>query len=146
MRARREYLDCAQPADVAARAAFDIDTGDTPPEGLHGLDCGLFGDGGGAKRGSGASEQRALIAVGEQSVMPDAVEAARQNVQAEATQELDALELQDPAPLAVSVVLVAKAHFVRVECDEPLVRDRGAVGIAPEVLEHLLGAGEGALA
>src|SRR5688572_31749572 len=110
MRARGEYPDRAQPADVPARAAFDIHTGDALPEDLHGLDCGWFRDGGGGKRGSGAGEQRALIAVGEQSVVADAVEAARQHVQAEAAQELDALELHDPAPLAVSVVLIAKAH------------------------------------
>ena len=77
--------------------------------------------------------------------MADAVEAVRQHVQGEAAQKLRGVQLHDPAPVAVSVVLVAKAHGVRVDGDEPLVGDRHAMGVAPEVLEHLLGAGEGTL-
>ena len=49
------------------------------------------------------------------------------------------------APVAVGVVLVAEAHFGVAATHQPVVGDRHAVGVAAEVVEHLCGAGEGAL-
>jgi hypothetical protein len=52
----------------------------------------------------------------------------RQHVQAETVQELERLEPHDLAPVAVGVIPVAKAHCVWTSGDEPLMRDRHAVG------------------
>ena len=76
-----EHGDDAKHAAVALRTARDIDAGDALPEGVYGLGRGRVVYGcGRIERGAGALEQRALVAVGDESEMPDAVEAAWQHV------------------------------------------------------------------
>ena len=41
------------------------------------------------------------------------------------------------------VILVAEAHLSVIEVEEPLVGDGDPVGVAADVVEHLVGAGEG---
>ena len=56
-----------------------------------------------------------------------------------------AVERHDLHAVVVGVVLPAKADAAVAVIDEPIIRERDAVGVAPEVVEHLLGAGEGPL-
>jgi len=99
---------------------------------------------GSVERSACVGEECALVAVGEQPVVADAVEVAQQHVPTEAAQELEGGKLHHPATVAVGVVLVAKAHGARVCREGPFVAGRGAMRVAPEVLERGLGAGEGA--
>src|SRR5712691_11740279 len=119
----------AKRAAVAMRAASDVDAGDALPEGGERFRGGaLLGRGGGRiEGGTGTSQKRALVAVGKEPVVADAVEAARQHVQREAAQELLGVERQGLAARAVGVVLVAKAHRARLAGYQPLVGDRAAV-------------------
>ncbi len=105
-------------------------------------------------RGLGRGEQLAdaLDVVGsnragEQAVVADAVEAARQHVQEKAADELGGVERHGPEPVAAfdPVVLPFEGHALLVERDEPGVRDRDAVGVAGEIGEHGLRSGEGPL-
>src|SRR6266508_21380 len=78
---RREHGHDAKRAEAALWAALDVDVRDALPEG----DDGFSGRGGawscgGAECGTSRCEQRALIAIGEEAVVADAVEAARQHV------------------------------------------------------------------
>src|SRR5258708_20258960 len=98
-------------AALAMRTVLDVNSGDALPEGAHGFWGGRCPH----ERGrleccARLSKQDSLVAVGEQAVMPDAVEAAGQHVKREAAQEFDGLEVHDSSAPAVRVVLVAKAH------------------------------------
>ena len=70
-------------------------------------------------------------------------EASGQDVLEEATQKLHRIECQHAVTVATGIVLVAEAHRVRVCSRDPAVGDGDAMGVAGEVLEHLLGAAEG---
>src|SRR6266705_1735499 len=143
---RREPGHDAKRAAMAMRAASDVDADDALPEGGDRFRSNAIGrPGRRIEGGTGASQKRALVAVGEEPVVADAVESARQHVPREAAQELLDVERQGLAACAVGVVPVAEAHRARVAGHQPLVGDRAAMSVAPEVLEHLLGAGEGAL-
>ena len=133
-------------AALAMCTALDVDAGSALPERACRLGGWRF------TRGSRRleccarlSKQDSLVAVGEQAVVADAVEGSGQHMQRVAAQEFDGLEVHDSSARAARVVLVAKAHRVGLEGEEPLVGDRRAVGIAAEVVQYLLGSGEGAL-
>src|SRR5271166_2374749 len=76
--------------------------------------------------------------------MPDAVKAAWQDMEQEAADELVRRERHDALPLGTiaAVVLVAEGDAGFVEGEQPPVRDGDAVGIAREIGEYGLGAGE----
>jgi hypothetical protein len=80
----------------------------------------------------------------EQSVMPDAVEAVRQNMQQKAAHELVGIERHELMALgaATAVVLLAEGHADLVEGDQAAVRDRDPVRIEREIGEHGFGASE----
>ena len=87
-RLRCEQGHEAKRAEAALRAALNVEMCDALPEGAD-----RFSGRGGARWGSaecGPSrcEQRGLVAVGEQAVVADAVEATRQHVESEAAQKL----------------------------------------------------------
>ena len=87
-------------------------------------------------------------AVGERTVVADAMEAAGQHVDEEAADELvdgERHQLGAVAPLR-PIVLPPEGHAGVVERDEPAVGDGDAVGVAREIGEHSLGSAEGALA
>ena len=79
--------------------------------------------------------------------MADAVEAARQDVQEKAADELGGVERHGPEPVAAfdPVVLPFEGHACLVERDEPRVGDRDAVGVAREIGKHGFRPGEGPL-
>jgi len=81
---------------------------------------------------------------GEEAVVADAVETARQHVQEKAADELAGVERHGPEPVAAfdAIVLPFEGHARLVEGDEPGVRDRHAVGIAREIGEDGLWSGE----
>src|SRR5687768_10656395 len=111
MRAGCKDCDKTKRAVVASWTTLDVDARDALPEGANRFGCASALRGcGRLECGARPGKQCGLVAVGEQPVVADAVEAARQHVQSKAAQKLDGLELHDSAPLAVGVVLVAKAH------------------------------------
>lgn len=81
---------------------------------------------------------------GEEAIVADPVEPARQDVEKKATDELVGGEGHDllPSGAGLAVILVAEGDPGLVEPEEPAVRYGDAVGIAREVSEHGLGASE----
>src|SRR5690606_37935294 len=77
---------------------------------------------------------------GEQTIVPDAVEAARQDVDQEAADELVRSQGHDALPFGAgaAIVLVTEGDLIAVKSDEAAVRDRDAVGVAREIGEHRL--------
>ena len=81
---------------------------------------------------------------GEQAVMPDAMEAARQDVDQKAADELVRRQRHDLlafGPVA-AIILVSERHTPLVEGNDPLVRYGDAVSVAREIGEHRLRPGE----
>ncbi len=74
--------------------------------------------------------------------MADTDEALGEDVQQEAAGELTEREREGAGP-ATAVVLVAEAHDLVIDVEQPVVRDRDAVGVAGQILEHAFGALEG---
>ncbi len=72
------------------------------------------------------------------------MEAARQDMDQEAANELVGRNRHDLLPVGAdaAVVLVAEGDAALVECDQAAVRDSDAVSVARQVGEHRLGAGE----
>src|SRR6266849_30973 len=140
---RKDRPEAKRP-NTAAWAAFDVYASDALPEAA----LGLRYAGSRSRRQqrcTGLLEQCALVAVGEQTVVADAVEAARQHMEREATQEFGGFELHHLTSVAARVVLVAEAHRIGSCGQQPIVGDRRAMRIAAQVLEHLLRSGEGTL-
>src|SRR5271165_1777680 len=81
---------------------------------------------------------------GEQAVVADAVEAARQHVQEKAADELAGVERHGLEPVAAfdAVILPLEGPALLVERDEPGVRDGDAMGVAGEIGENGLWPGE----
>lgn len=84
--------------------------------------------------------------VGEQSVVSDAHQSGRQDVEQEASEKLLDVEGHEPFRDVSCAVVPAKGHPIVVEGDESVVGDGHAVGVAAEVAQHLPGSGEGRLA
>src|SRR5229473_2841404 len=132
---RKDRPEAKRP-NTAAWAAFDVYASDALPEAA----LGLRYAGSRSRRQqrcTGLREQCALVAVGEQTVVADAVEAARQHMEREATQEFGGFELHHLTSVAARVVLVAEAHRIGSCGQQPIVGDRRAMRIAAQVLEHL---------
>ena len=96
---------------------------------------------------AGASDADLSGTAGEQTVMPDAVEPARQNVEQEAANELVGGKRHDLLPVAAlaAVVLVAEGDTGLVERDQTTVRDGHPVRIAREIGKNRLRSREGRL-
>src|SRR6266404_5686607 len=74
------------------------------------------------------------MAVGEQAVVTDAMEACWEDVEQEAAHELADVEAHDLAPMAVlAIVLPAETDMGRVEIEQTAVGDRDAMRIAREI-------------
>src|SRR5206468_4565805 len=82
----------------------------------------------------------------EEAVVPDADEAAGHEVEQKAAQKGGGVEGGEPGDVAVSAVLPAEGDEAVLQGDEPIVGEGDAIGIATEVGEDLLSAGEGGLA
>ena len=96
---------------------------------------------------AGAFEVGFAGAAGEQAIVADAVEPARQAVQQEAADELVGAERHDLLPVwcGTAIVLVAERDPMLVEPQEATVRDGDPVSVAREIGEHGFGTGEGRL-
>ncbi len=60
----------------------------------------------------------------------------------EAADELDCVEGQDAAAVALSGISPAKAHLSVIEGEQPSVGDGDAVGVAGQVLQDMFGSAE----
>src|SRR4029077_10607473 len=85
------------------------------------------------------------MAVGEEAVVADAMEAIRQGVQEEAADELIGLKRHELGLAMMAVLLPAEGNLAVLHRYRPAVGDRVAVGVATEIGEHLLGPAEGPL-
>ena len=67
----------------------------------------------------------------------------RGDVQQQTPQELHGVQRQGAQAVATLVILVAEGHLAMLQGHEPVVGDGDAVGIAGQVLEHMLGVLDG---
>ena len=97
---------------------------------------------------AGACEAGLTRRTGEQAVVTNAVEPARQNVKQEAADEFVDAERHDLLAVRAiaAIILVAKSDAGLVESKQPPVRDGDAMGIAREMGEHGFRTGKGGLA
>ena len=88
------------------------------------------------------------VAVGEEAVVTNAMEAGWQDVEQEAAHELGDVETHDFAHTmaALAVVLPAETDMGLVEIEQAAVGDRDAMGVTREIGQDLLGTGEGLFA
>ena len=85
------------------------------------------------------------MAVGEEAEVADADEAAWQQVQKEATQELIDRQAHDALLVAVGGVSPAKAYVALGKSNEPAVGDGDAVGVGAEITQGMFRSAEGSL-
>ena len=97
---------------------------------------------------AGAGEAGFACRGGEQAVVANAMEPARQDVKQEAADELVDAERHDLLAVCAmaAIILVAEGDAGLVESEQPPVRDRDSMSIAREIGEHGVWAGEGGLA
>src|SRR5467141_3733964 len=88
------------------------------------------------------------MAVGEQAVVTDAMEAGWEDVEQEAAHELAGVETHDLAPMTavLAIVLPVETDMGRVKIEQTAVGDRDAMRIAREIGQDLLRTGEGLFA
>lgn len=82
--------------------------------------------------------------VGEKPVMADTDKALRENMQAEAAQELVQGQFHDLGFAGIGVVFPSKTHAIVLDGEDAAVGNGGAVGVAGEVAQNLLRTREGA--
>ena len=92
--------------------------------------------------GVGLAEQRASqghacrpTGVRQKPRLPDAHEAARQDVLDEATEKLHRRERHGAVLVAVGIVLPLEGDVVAIEREQPVIADRDPMGIAPEIAQ-----------
>ena len=90
-------------------------------------------------------QQGGTLAVGEEAEVADADEAAWQQVQQEAAQELIGGQAHDALPVAVGGVSPAEADLAVGEGDQPAVGDADAVGVGAEIAQGMFRSAEGTL-
>ena len=100
-------------------------------------------------RGSHDAEQAAAggeagcpVAIGQQAVAADVLEAVGQHVQQEAADEFVSLEGHGLRCVGVFIVFPPEGDVAVVEADQPVVRNGDAMGIAAQVVEHVPGVAE----
>jgi hypothetical protein len=77
------------------------------------------------------------MAVGEEAIMPDAVEPVRQGVEQEAADELVGLKRHDLRFAVMSIILPAEGDRGASHAEEAGVSDGDAMGVAGEIGQHL---------
>src|SRR5271154_176373 len=113
--------------------------------GRWGLGCvGLFGADRHGEQLARLGDVGGAVAVGEQPVVADAMEALRQHVHQEPADELVRRQLHRfPAARTFdTIVLPAVRHASIISSDEPAIRDGDAMSVAREIAQHLLWPGE----
>src|SRR6202162_3249125 len=78
-------------------------------------------------------------AVGEEAEVANAHEAFRKHVQQEAAQEFIERKSQQLLFVVVSRIAPAKSDLPFGERDQAMIRDGYAMGVAAQILEHILG-------
>jgi hypothetical protein len=91
-------------------------------------------------------ELRLAHPVGQEAEVPEPVEPMRGDVQQQTPQELYGVQRQGVQAVATLVILVAEGHLAMLQGHETVVGDGNVVGIAGQVLEHMLGSWMGSLA
>ena len=87
---------------------------------------------------TGGGEPGPLVAAGEQPVVAQALEAGRQHVAQEASDE--GVGRQAHRTFAAGFVVAhPKAHLARIAAEQAVIRERHAVRVAGKVIEHLGG-------
>ena len=143
LRLQNEYLP--QRSLAALPTHGDVDPGQAQHHLFSGFRLTRFG-GRLMKQASAEGELAGPAAIGEQSVVTQPGKATRQHMQQEAANELVGVEAHHLDPVAVGVVAPPEANVLAVEVDEAMVADGDLVGVAPEIGQHLPGAGERGLA
>ena len=98
-----------------------------------------------AKQSEAERQQLGSLAVGEEAEVADADEAAWQQVQQEAAQELVCGQAHDALPVVMRGVSPAEADLAVSEGDQPAVGDADAMGIRAEVAQGMFRSAEGPL-
>src|SRR5215470_3560017 len=86
------------------------------------------------------SEAVTAGAIGEKTVVADAMEAVRQSVQQKAADKLVSIECHHFGLAVRTVVFPGKADVPVGEREQPAVSDGDAMGVAAEIGQHLFGA------
>jgi len=80
-----------------------------------------------------AREPCPAAAIGEETIVADAVETVGQAVQQEAADELAHVERHQLGRVAMPIVALAEGHGRRIGADQTAVGDGDAVGVAAEI-------------
>lgn len=92
-----------------------------------------------------AIERRVSGPIGEEAEVPNAHEAAGQDVEEKPAEKLLDGQRHHLAAVVIGIVLPVNAHDPVDETDEAVVGQRDAMGVAAQILQDLLGARERAL-
>ena len=87
-------------------------------------------------------QERGAPAVGKEAEVPDAHEAFRKHVQQKSAQEFIDSKSQQLLFVVVSGVAPAKDNLPFGKREQTLIGDGHAMGVAAQILEHILGATE----
>jgi hypothetical protein len=90
-------------------------------------------------------QRLSAASVGKHSEVPDLYETGRQHVEKEATNELSRIEPHDAASVVVPGVPPAEAYLTVLEAEKSPVGDGDAMGVAGQILQHMLGSTKGRL-
>ena len=115
--------------------------------GCCGLGCIGFRTDGYGEQLARACDICGSVAAGEQSIVPDAMEALGQDVDQEAADELICCQRHGCVSIRPldTIVLVPEGDAVRIGGDEPAIGDCDAVGVAGEITQDLPGSANGSL-
>src|SRR5712691_6052596 len=141
-----EDLGDVQASVLAEGAAFDVDSGQAEHERGHGFARGRGRRGRRDEQGAASRELGPARAIGEEAKVSNADEAARDDVEEKATNELLGLEGHHFHAVVVRGVLPAKSYEAVSVTEEAVVGDRHPVRVATEVLEDLGGPAKGRFA
>ena len=100
----------------------------------------------GCQQSAAQVELGGAMAVGEEAIVADAMEAVGQGVQEEAADELVGVERHDLRPAAMAIVPPAERDAFVVHADQAGIGDGDAMGVAAEIGQYLLGPPNGGLA
>src|SRR2546426_3367086 len=89
-----------------------------------------------------AVEPLSTVAIGEQAVVADAHETARDDVEQEATEKIRGVEAHFFGAAPRRVVLVSEADLIALDADEAVIRDRDPMRVAGKIVEDLFRPGK----
>ena len=85
------------------------------------------------------------VSIAQEPVIANAVESTGENVEEESPNELFGRESHDFLLAVVAVVAPVELHLPVFDLQDPMIGNRDPVGVAADVVYHLLGPGEGRL-